>query len=218
MNGAPSERGENSGPARTMQDAWDKRQPDPDRAPIPGAFIELEDRVDEQVEDLAPDRSPQHDVLARRLTELNEWRRKLLAAVRIQQLLEVLSDLGFNERDFLKVMPGLSARSLRRWRREGPPASKAAVRWENVDDFRSIVGFFLADGTYDEDGIVAWCRSRQKDLGLERPLDVLGQSRFEDVLKAAERAVRPLPGETGHTVAPPQPKGVEKATDNAPAK
>lgn len=140
------------------------------------------------------------ETLYRRLA----WQQRLLAAVRPQDLLEALIDLGLQDRDLVRACSrsSLSTRTLRRWRREGFPESKADERWEALDDLRAIIGFMLAEGTYDdEEGIVSWLRSRQPDLNLQRPLDVLGEGRFDEVLRSAERASGPAPGEGPITLA-----------------
>lgn len=124
-----------------------------------------------------------------RMTRLIEWQRRLLSAVRPKELLELFFEFGIRDTDISRVVPDVSRRSIRRWRTEGAPHAKATERWEQLDDLRSIVGYLLADGTLDEEGIIAWLRSRQPDLGMRRPLDALGKGDFEKVLEAAERGL-----------------------------
>jgi hypothetical protein len=78
---------------------------------------------------------------------------------------------------------------VRRWRTDGAPRTRTAQRWEPIDDLCATVGYLLANATYDEEGIVSWLRSRNAGLDHHRPLDVLGEGRFEDVRAAAERDV-----------------------------
>lgn len=135
---------------------------------------------------------PRHeDVATTRMSRLHHWQVRLLSAVRMTDLLELLHEFGLRDDDIAAAVPDISARTARRWRQEGTPHAKAPTRWSQVDDLRSIIGFMLADGTYDEAAIIAWLRSRQQKLGLQRPLDVLRAGRFDDVLTAAEMAVAP---------------------------
>ena len=43
------------------------------------------------------------------------------------------------------------------------------------------------DDVYDPEGIDIWLHSRQRSLGGQRPIDLLHQGQFEDVLAAIER-------------------------------
>jgi hypothetical protein len=142
--------------------------------------------------------------LEQRFQRLSDWRTRLLAAVRPHDLLVLLHDFGFDDGDVAAAVPHVSERTVRRWRTAGPPTSKAAERWRQLDDLRSIVGFLLAEGSYDEEGIVAWLRSRREGLGWERPLDALADQRFADVLSEAEDALASLPRPQDDVVGPPQ--------------
>jgi hypothetical protein len=64
-----------------------------------------------------------------------------------------------------------------------------AERWEPVDDLCAIISYFLADGSYDQESIVSWLRSRQLELDNQRPLDTLSGGDFHVVLQAAERTL-----------------------------
>jgi hypothetical protein len=141
--------------------------------------------------------------LERRLSRLSDWRTRLLAAVRPHDLLLLLNEFGFEDGDIAAAVPGIGERTVRRWRADGLPASKAGVRWRHLDDLRSIVGFLLAEGSYDEEGIVAWMRSRRAGLAWERPLDALAAQRFADVLSEAEDSVASLPRPEDDVVGPP---------------
>jgi hypothetical protein len=121
----------------------------------------------------------------------SEWLALFGAAVRLRDRLRLLIEFGLTDRDIAKATPGAAARSIRRWRTEGPPATKVSERWEPVDDLFAIIGLFLADGSYDNESIVAWLRSRQPALDNRRPLDALGERGFAAVLGAAERTLRP---------------------------
>jgi hypothetical protein len=137
---------------------------------------------------------------------LNRQRQRLLAAVRLGQLLEVLREFGFTDADVARVMlPEVSERTVRRWRTEDAPTSNVSRRWSRLDDLRAIVGLLLADGTYDEEGIVAWIRSRQPLLGQQRPLDLLREGRFDEVLLAAEQSLSSMDVEGDDVIQPPAP-------------
>ena len=123
---------------------------------------------------------------------LEQWRQRLLAAVRLEQRLALLHELGLTDAEVARAVgPDAKARSIRRWRVTGVAPSRVAERWEPIDNLCAIVGFFLADGTYDEEGIVAWLRSRHESLGYEHPLERLGTGDFAAVLAAAESTLRP---------------------------
>jgi hypothetical protein len=66
------------------------------------------------------------------------------------------------------------------------PRTKSAERWAAIDDLYYTVSYFLADGSFDEDAIIAWLRSRQPELLDRRPLEVLRNGDFEAVRDAAE--------------------------------
>lgn len=120
-----------------------------------------------------------------------EWRSRLLGAVRIEDRLRLLREIGLTDEDIARALPKGNARSVRRWRTEGVARVRMPGRWEPIDDLCVIVGFLLADGTYDEDGVVAWLRSRQIELDHARPLEALGAGAFVAVHEAAERTRAP---------------------------
>jgi hypothetical protein len=115
-----------------------------------------------------------------------KWRSRLLGSDRLQERLQLLSDLGLHDSEIAEAIPKSSPRSVRRWRLDGVTDSREAARWRPVDDLCAIVGYLLADGTYDEHGAVAWLRSRHPELKQRYPLEALGQGAFHDVLNAAE--------------------------------
>jgi hypothetical protein len=127
--------------------------------------------------------------LRARLKRLAEWQERFVAARGLGERLRLLVAFGLSDHDIAKAVPDAGARSVRRWRTDGPPTTRAAQRWEPIDDLCATVGYLLANATYDEEGIVSWLRSRNAALDHQRPLDVLGEGRFEDVRAAAERDV-----------------------------
>lgn len=142
--------------------------------------------------------------LEERLQRLDGWRRRFLMAVRLKDRLSLLVAFGLTDYDIAKAVPGVAARSVRRWRTEGPPVSKTVARWEAVDDLCSLIGLLIADGTYDEEGIVAWLRSRQPELGNQRPLNVLGSGDFDAVLATVERGLVPAAVDGDAVISPPR--------------
>jgi hypothetical protein len=126
------------------------------------------------------------------------WLERFAGAVRLGDRLQLLVEFGLDDADIARAIPqATGARSIRRWRTQGPPATKVAARWEPIDDLCALITFFLADGSYDNAAIVAWLRSRQRELGSRRPLDVLATGDFAAVLTSAERTVgqRGVPAE-----------------------
>lgn len=121
----------------------------------------------------------------------SEWLTSFAKAARLGDRLRLLVDFGLTDRDIAKATPGAAARSIRRWRTEGPPATKASERWEPIDDLFTIISLLLADGSYDNEGVVAWLRSRHRALDNRRPLDVLGEGDFSAVIGAAEQTLTP---------------------------
>jgi hypothetical protein len=121
---------------------------------------------------------------------LAEWRRLFLAALRFDERLKLLVDFGLTDHDIATAIPNTKTRSVRRWRAEGAPSKRPGDRWAPIDDLCAIIGFFLADGSFDEESIVSWLRSRQMELGNRRPLEVIEEGDFDAVLAAAENSLR----------------------------
>ncbi len=62
-----------------------------------------------------------------------------------------------------------------------------AAAGAGFDDLWALVGFFVADGTYDERGVVAWLGSPRPELDGRRPLDLLAAGgALERVRRAAD--------------------------------
>jgi len=141
-----------------------------------------------------PDRPPTADGLAEPNLEQADprlWRQLFLSARTPRVQLTLLQQFGFNDRELLWALPGLSGRTLRRWRSSGDSTEPPAARREQIDDVRAIVGLLLSDGSFDNQVIVAWLTARQEDLELMRPLEAIGEGRFREVLRAAERFISP---------------------------
>lgn len=131
------------------------------------------------------------------------WRSRLFKAVRLEDRLALLTEIGLTDSEIAQAMPdGGSGRSVRRWRKNGVTQAREAALWQPVDDLCAIVSYLLADGTYDERGALAWLRSRHPDLAQQRPLAILGSGEFDGVLRAAEITLGAAPNPTA-----PQPPG-----------
>lgn len=131
-----------------------------------------------------------------RVTRIAEWRARLLGAVRLEERLQLLAQLGLSDSEVARSIPEGNARSVRRWRSEGVARGRLAGRWGPVDDLCAIIGFLLSDGTYDEEGVLAWLRSRHPELAQRRPLDALGAGDFSSVFEAAEQTLGPVASDT----------------------
>lgn len=153
----------------------------------------------------SPPRNTPTPELRERMERAAYWSRAFLLSRGLDDRLRLLIEFGLTDVDVARVMPSdVSPRSVRRWRTERAPMTRTAERWEPVDDLFALVGYFIANNTYDEEATVAWLRSRHRALDFERPLDALRAGRFEAVRAAAEEDLEllvaqqhellPLPG------------------------
>lgn len=127
------------------------------------------------------------EALRARNERLAQWRQALHSAPSLQERLRLLVSFGLDDRDLVKALrqSGVTERSVRRWRTETEPR-RPGERWDAVDDVCALLDFFLRDGTYDEQGILAWLRSRHAALRYERPIDAIGAGRFVEVRAIAQ--------------------------------
>jgi len=137
----------------------------------------------------APGRNAVEPPLRERLRRLAEWQERFVTVRGLGERLHLLVAFGLTDHDIAKVVPNAQPRSVRRWRAQGPPTTRVAERLEPIDDLCATIGFFLANATYDEEGIVGWLRSRNAALDHRRPLDALREGGFDAVREAAEREV-----------------------------
>jgi len=121
----------------------------------------------------------------------SRWRTRFIEAHTPQVQLTVFKEFGLADRELLWALPGVSGRTLRRWRSASDTTSPPAERRERLDDVRAIIGLLLASGRYDEPAIVAWLTTRREYMNMERPLAVIGAGRFSDVVRAADELVSP---------------------------
>lgn len=70
--------------------------------------------------------SPQ---LRAQLKRLAEWQERFVAARGLGERLRLLVAFGLTDHDIAKAVPDAGARSVRRWRTDGPPTTRRAQRW-----------------------------------------------------------------------------------------
>ena len=80
---------------------------------------------------------------------------------------------------------GTSTRTVQNWTRGSAPRGKVAVR---LLDIQHVVGE-LRD-VYNDEAIQIWLRSRNRNLGGQRPLELLAAERVEEVITEAQNIVR----------------------------
>jgi DNA-binding Xre family transcriptional regulator len=98
------------------------------------------------------------------------------------QLDALTTGVGLRSRELVAVA-NVSRATLSRLRRDD-----GAERPVQLDDLRAIVSYMLGTGALRPRSVGGWLRSRNKGLGLQRPLDVLADGEFALVLSAAEAA------------------------------
>lgn len=81
---------------------------------------------------------------------------------------------------------GASVRTVQNWSRGGAaPRGHTAIR---LVDMQYLIGELRE--VYTDDAIQIWLRSRNRNLGGERPLDLLASDRYDEVLTEAQSIVR----------------------------
>ena len=144
--------------------------------------------------------------LAERFERLATWRNSFEQTVRsLPERLSLLNEFGLTDHDLAAAIPDAKARAVRRWRTSGPPTTRVSEIWRAVDDLYYMVSQFLADGSLDEDAIIAWLRSRQPELFGERPLEVVCAGNFKAVSAAAEAVLASGAGARDEDLAPVAP-------------
>lgn len=95
-------------------------------------------------------------------------------------------EIGLTERDIARAT-GANERSVRRWLTGAPMQARSE---ERIDNLRAVV--LELSEAMPPDAIVNWLRARNRAIGLERPIDVLGEDEgngereFRRVLTAVE--------------------------------
>lgn len=98
--------------------------------------------------------------------------------------------MGFSVSE-LADLASVNPRSITRWAKHGREIRSRAAS-DRLNDLFAVTRFLMQDGTYDQNGIVGWARSRNHHLGFDRPLDRLSDpAAFDAVLAAAEVLIRP---------------------------
>lgn len=80
---------------------------------------------------------------------------------------------------------GTSTRTVQNWARGAVPRGKVALR---LLDVQHVVGG-LRD-VYNDEAIQIWLRSRNRNLGGQRPIELLSADRVEEVIAEVENIVR----------------------------
>lgn len=97
-----------------------------------------------------------------------------------QVVLALRRRVGLSEADIARAT-GVAERTVRRW------LGGAAITRDNadrLDDLRTVAAELAVAMTAQ--GIVTWLRNRNRLLDYERPLDLLGDGRFREVMGAVE--------------------------------
>lgn len=89
-------------------------------------------------------------------------------------------EIGLTERDIARAT-GANERSVRRWLGGATMQTRSQ---ERIDDLRATV--LELSEAMPPNVIVNWLRARNRALGLDRPLDVLGEGEFRRVQNAIE--------------------------------
>jgi hypothetical protein len=132
---------------------------------------------------------------------------RFLVAFSFQAKVQALLDAGYSSLELAKVAGASGSRAVRRWA-DGVAARRRDVE-ERIDNLFAIVAHLIYASPYELEDIVGWTRSRNRELGLQRPIAVLQDpERFDDVLRAAELlsagALLPGPRSGGATTGPPR--------------
>jgi hypothetical protein len=83
----------------------------------------------------------------------------------------------------LATLVGVSTETIIWWDEKDSPAAA-----ERLDDLGDVAALLIRDGELHPSSVAGWFRSRNRDLSLQRPLDVLRCQGYLRVLKAAEAA------------------------------
>jgi hypothetical protein len=122
--------------------------------------------------------------LRERLSRMAGWQDRLLAA-RPEERTGLLLAFGLSAADIARVVPGLDTRS--------EPARGARVgsssEHDRLYELCALLGYAVANATYDEAAIVSWLRAGNTHLGDRCPLDVLRHGNLQAVRDAWELAV-----------------------------
>jgi hypothetical protein len=90
--------------------------------------------------------------------------------------------------DEIGTATGADERTVRRWWNDG--SSPTRYR-RQLDDLRAIAE--ILSTTMQDEAIGSWLRSRNRYLDYERPLELLGEAKFDEVREAATAYVEGAP-------------------------
>ena len=91
--------------------------------------------------------------------------------------------IGLSDREFAFVA-GVSPSTARRWRLSGQGERPMAI-----DDLCAIVRELRHGEAFSPKLIGGWLRSRNRGLGMDRPLDALRNGNFAEVFRVAQAAI-----------------------------
>lgn len=98
------------------------------------------------------------------------------------RVVEELTSAGITQAELGQAV-GASVRSVQNWASGvNPPSGRKASK---LLDVRSIIDQ-LRD-SYNDEGIQIWLHSRNRNLDMRRPVDLLTEGRIDDVLDEARR-------------------------------
>lgn len=98
------------------------------------------------------------------------------------RILEEVADSGITRTELSKAV-GAAERTVQTW--AAGTSKPTGVRAQRLLDVQLIVRF-LSD-TYTREGIRIWLNSRNRNLGLERPINLLENGEIDAVLEEANR-------------------------------
>lgn len=106
------------------------------------------------------------------------------ATVSFMRLVEDVTERVITQSEFARAV-GASERTVQNWTSGNTkPRGQAANR---VLDLIHVVGELRE--VYTDEGIQIWLKSRNRNLGHRRPIDLLGEGRVDEVLDEVERVV-----------------------------
>lgn len=98
------------------------------------------------------------------------------------RLVENVTERVLTQSEFAAAV-GASERTVQNWTRgQTKPRGEAATR---VLDLVHLVGELRE--VYTDEGIQIWLKSRNRNLGRRRPIDLFGEGRVDDVLDEVHR-------------------------------
>lgn len=94
--------------------------------------------------------------------------------------IKMVTSAGFTQAEVGKVV-GAAERTVQSW--SAAQSSPTGVKRDRLLDLQVIVT--LLSDVYTNDGIEIWLHSRNRNLDLRRPIDLLIESRFDEVVEEA---------------------------------